>query len=111
MAANAQSWPQKPVRFIVPFPPGGATDIIGRMVAAKMQDVWGQPVVVENKPGAGTVVGTEYVAKSAPDGTTLGITLYEAASAISTKRQSALMSCICSIVRAGDSSKRGLATM
>jgi len=58
---------------MVPFPPGGATDIIGRMVAAKMQDVWGQPVVVENKPGAGTVVGTDYVAKSAPDGYTLGM--------------------------------------
>lgn len=57
---------------MVPFPPGGATDIVGRLVAAKMQEVWGQPVVIENKPGAGTVVGTDYVAKSAPDGTTLG---------------------------------------
>jgi len=69
---NAYPFPTKPVRMIVPFPPGGATDIVGRLVAAKMQDVWGQPVVVENKPGAGTVVGTEYVAKSAPDGYTLG---------------------------------------
>ena len=58
--------------MMVPFPPGGATDIVGRLVAAKMQEVWGQPVVVENKPGAGTVVGTEYVAKAAPDGYTLG---------------------------------------
>jgi tripartite-type tricarboxylate transporter receptor subunit TctC len=57
---------------MVPFPPGGATDIVGRLVVAKMQEVWGQPVVIENKPGAGTVVGTEYVAKSAPDGYTLG---------------------------------------
>jgi len=57
---------------MVPFPPGGATDIIGRLVAGKMQDVWGQPVLVENRPGAGTVVGTDYVAKSAPDGYTLG---------------------------------------
>src|SRR6266487_6789772 len=73
LAAAAQSFPTRAVRLMVPFPPGGATDIIGRMVAAKMQDVWGQPVVIENKPGAGTVVGTDYVAKSAPDGTTLGM--------------------------------------
>jgi tripartite-type tricarboxylate transporter receptor subunit TctC len=58
--------------MIVPFPPGGATDIIGRLVAGKMQEVWGQPVIVENRPGAGTVVGTDMVAKSAPDGHTLG---------------------------------------
>jgi tripartite-type tricarboxylate transporter receptor subunit TctC len=57
----------------VPFPPGGATDIIGRLLAGKMQEVWGQPVVVENRPGAGTVVGTDLVAKSAPDGHTLGV--------------------------------------
>ena len=73
LAAAAQSFPTRAVRLMVPFPPGGATDIIGRMVAAKMQDVWGQPVVVENRPGAGTVVGTDYVAKSAPDGYTLGM--------------------------------------
>ena len=72
-AAGAQTFPTRPVRLMVPFPPGGATDIIGRLVSAKMQDVWGQPVVVENKPGAGTVVGTEYVAKSPPDGHTLGM--------------------------------------
>jgi tripartite-type tricarboxylate transporter receptor subunit TctC len=59
--------------MIVPFPPGGATDIIGRLVAGKMQEVWGQPVIVENRPGAGTVVGTDLVAKSAPDGHTLGV--------------------------------------
>src|SRR5258708_37195236 len=72
-AAGAQTFPTRPVRLMVPFPPGGATDIIGRLVSAKMQDVWGQPVVVENKPGAATVVGTEYVAKSPPDGHTLGM--------------------------------------
>ena len=71
--AFAQSFPSKPVRLIVPFPPGGATDIIGRMVAAKMQEVWGQTVIVENKPGAGTVVGTDAVAKAAPDGYMLGM--------------------------------------
>ena len=73
LVSAAQSYPTRAVRLMVPFPPGGATDIIGRLVSAKMQDVWGQPVVVENKPGAGTVVGTDYVAKSAPDGTTLGM--------------------------------------
>ncbi len=72
LAASAQAFPTRPVRLMVPFPPGGATDIVGRLVAARMQDVWGQPVVIENKPGAGTVVGTDYVAKSAPDGYTLG---------------------------------------
>jgi tripartite-type tricarboxylate transporter receptor subunit TctC len=71
-AAAGQTFPTRAVRLMVPFPPGGATDIIGRLVAAKMQEVWGQPVVIENKPGAGTVVGTDYVAKSAPDGHTLG---------------------------------------
>ena len=73
LAAAAQSFPTRAVRLMVPFPPGGATDIIGRLVSAKMQDVWGQPVLVENRPGAGTVVGTDYVAKSAPDGYTLGM--------------------------------------
>ena len=72
LAAQAQTFPSRAVRLMVPFPPGGATDIVGRLVAAKMQEVWGQPVVIENRPGAGTVVGTDYVAKSAPDGTTLG---------------------------------------
>jgi len=72
LSAAAQTYPARPVRLMVPFPPGGATDIVGRLVAAKMQEVWGQPVVVESKPGAGTVVGTDYVAKSAPDGHTLG---------------------------------------
>src|SRR5437773_7548802 len=73
LAAAAQSFPTRAVWRMVPFPPGGATDIIGRLVSAKMQDVWGQPVLVENRPGAGTVVGTDYVAKSAPDGYTLGM--------------------------------------
>ena len=73
LVSAAQDYPTRAVRLMVPFPPGGATDIIGRLVAGKMQDVWGQPVLVENRPGAGTVVGTDYVAKAAPDGHTLGM--------------------------------------
>ena len=72
---SAQAWPGKPVRLIVPFPAGGATDIIGRLVAQKMTEVWGQTVIVENKPGAGTVVGTDLVAKAVPDGYTLGMVI------------------------------------
>jgi tripartite-type tricarboxylate transporter receptor subunit TctC len=72
LVGTANAFPTKPVRMIVPFPPGGATDIIGRLVAGKMQEVWGQPVIVENRPGAGTVVATDMVAKSTPDGHTLG---------------------------------------
>jgi tripartite-type tricarboxylate transporter receptor subunit TctC len=73
--ALAQAFPTKPVRMVVPFPPGGATDIIGRMVGAKMQEIWGQTVIVENKPGAGTVVATDMVAKAAPDGYTMGFVI------------------------------------
>ena len=73
VAGSAHAFPTKPVRLIVPFPPGGATDIIGRLVAARMQAVWGRSVIVDNRPGAGTVVGTDAVAKSAPDGHTLGM--------------------------------------
>ncbi len=72
-ASSAQQFPVKAVRLIVPFPPGGATDIVGRLVAGKMQEVWRQTVIVENKPGAGTVVGTDAVAKAPADGYTLGV--------------------------------------
>ncbi|HEX9183067.1 MAG TPA: tripartite tricarboxylate transporter substrate binding protein, partial [Burkholderiales bacterium] len=56
-ATLAQSWPQKPVRFIVPFPPGGATDISARLLGQELQDIWGQTVVIENRGGAGGGVG------------------------------------------------------
>jgi len=61
--AQAQPFPARPVRLVVPFPPGGATDIIGRLLGQKLQELWGQPVVIEYKPGGGTVVGTDFVAK------------------------------------------------
>jgi tripartite-type tricarboxylate transporter receptor subunit TctC len=67
----AQPWPNKPIKIVVPFAPGGATDIIGRLVAQKLGDRIGQPVVIENKPGAGTTIGNAAVAKAAPDGYTL----------------------------------------
>jgi len=71
MAAQAQSWPQKPVRFIVPFPPGGATDISARLLGQELQDIWGQTVVIENRGGAGGGVGAAEAARAAPDGYTL----------------------------------------
>ena len=70
-AASAQSWPQKPVRFIVPFPPGGATDISARLVGEKLSGIWGQQVIIENRGGAGGGVGAAEAARSAPDGYTL----------------------------------------
>jgi len=69
--AVAQNFPTKPVRLIISFTPGSSTDIIGRAVAAKLQEMWGQPVVAENRPGAGGTVGSEFVLRSDPDGYTL----------------------------------------
>jgi tripartite-type tricarboxylate transporter receptor subunit TctC len=69
--ATAQSWPQKPVRFIVPFPPGGATDISARLLGEKLTQIWGQTVLIENRGGAGGSLGAAEAARAAPDGYTL----------------------------------------
>ena len=72
--AQAQDLPNKPIHMVIAFPPGGPTDFVGRLVADKVKDILGQPVIIENKPGANGAIGADYVAKSAPDGTTLFLT-------------------------------------
>ncbi len=69
--ASAQTWPARPLRFVVPYAPGGNTDMISRVLGARLAEALGQPVVVENRPGAATLVGSEFVARAAPDGCTL----------------------------------------
>lgn len=71
--ATAQDFPKGPVKLIVPFPPGGPTDTLARLIGMKLQEVWGQPVVIDYKPGAGTAIGIDFVAKAAPDGHTVGL--------------------------------------
>ena len=73
-AQDAASYPSKPIRIVVPFPPGGATDLITRKIGEKLTQKWGQPVVIENKPGANTIIGTEAVGKAEPDGYTILMT-------------------------------------
>ena len=69
--AYAQAYPSKAVRMIVPFPPGGGTDYTARLIGQKLSELWAQPVVIENRPGASTIIGSEIVVKSPPDGYTL----------------------------------------
>jgi tripartite-type tricarboxylate transporter receptor subunit TctC len=72
-AAAQQAWPSKPIRWLVPYPPGGGTDIVARALAPKLQDSLGQTIVIENRPGASEVIATDLLAKAEPDGHTIGL--------------------------------------
>src|SRR5262249_51044465 len=74
-AATGDTWPAKPVRIIVPFAPGSTPDAIGRILADRLQAKFGQPFIVENKPGASGNTGTEAIAKADPDGYTIGLSI------------------------------------
>jgi len=71
--AFAQTYPSKPVRLIVSYPPGGSSDLMSRVYGAKLSEIWGQPVIIESKPGAQGSIGTEYTARQAPDGYTFTV--------------------------------------
>jgi tripartite-type tricarboxylate transporter receptor subunit TctC len=72
---SAQTFPIKPIKIVIPFPPGGATDVVGRIIGKRMSEELGQPVIIDNKPGAGGGVGTQFVSRSDPDGYTLVFTV------------------------------------
>lgn len=86
-ATQAQPYPAKPIRFVVPVVAGGSNDILGRLIADRLRERWGQPVVVDNRAGAGQMIGADHVAKSAPDGYTLLIPTgtYTTSAAMQTK--------------------------
>lgn len=69
--AAAQDYPARPIRFISPYPPGGFNDTLARLIAQKLNAAWGKPVVVDNRPGAHVILGTDLVAKALPDGHTI----------------------------------------
>jgi tripartite-type tricarboxylate transporter receptor subunit TctC len=71
IAAETERYPLKPIRIVVPFTPGGSNDLIGRVIAQKLNEAWGQPVIIDNRPGAGSTIGIELVVRAAPDGYTL----------------------------------------
>ena len=73
-AIAQQAYPSKPIRFITPYAPGGSTSIMARVIGQKLTEAWGQPVVVDNRPGGNTIIGTDALAKSAPDGYTIMLT-------------------------------------
>ncbi|MEA3152865.1 MAG: hypothetical protein QOK44_454, partial [Betaproteobacteria bacterium] len=70
-AAEAERYPTKPIRIVVPFPPGGSNDLLGRVISQKFNEVWGQPAIIDNRPGGGSTIGIEVVVRAAPDGYTL----------------------------------------
>ncbi len=73
MAANAASWPNRPIHWIVPYPPGGGTDLLARVIGAQLEKSLGQAIVIDNRPGGSTVIGTNALANAAPDGYTVGM--------------------------------------
>src|SRR5437773_6291948 len=84
LAAYAQAWPAKPIRWVVPYTGGGITDIVTRVVTQKMQTSLGQPIVVDNRPGANSILGADIVAKAPPDGhTTLTVKRFAPISLVS----------------------------
>ena len=86
--AQTKQYPVKPLRIVVPLPPAGSTDIVARLVAQRFSEAWGQPVIVDNRPGAGTTLGSELVARAAPDGYTMLLTSSSLATSVSLYRMS-----------------------
>jgi tripartite-type tricarboxylate transporter receptor subunit TctC len=84
---RGQNYPERPIRFIVPYPPGGSTDLLARVAAPRMHETWGQPVVIDNRPGAAGNIGNDIAAKAAPDGYTIVVTSMSTAISMSYYRK------------------------